>query len=218
MDLDLVGCGERVTGLLRQLLFQRLGLCGALCKLRLRCVPVNVGAYCLGDADDFADEAAAEAAGHTYPPPSQDSCQVPGVLYLPAGSDRDLIRLVNPVNFDGEPEPPPHFLLDPGDLGRLRSLMAGFRHFRLSPAAAPGASQLRGAWVDFAAERLPADGGLYPTLPVSAQALLQAEVGGLQHLVNWSERPNGGRLCLPNFPAWTQALLPRYQALVATWG
>merc|ERR1711904_88558 len=98
------------------------------------------------------------------------------------------------------------FLLCPGELGKIRHQMIGFRYFRLTPSK--HACHL----VDFCAERERDAAPMEVDGKSQALALLEMEVGGLQalpHLVDiWEPK---------HFNEWVQQVLPKYSMLIARW-
>jgi len=115
------------------------------------------------------------------------------------------------------------FLLEPNELGQLRSFMSGFRHFRLCPS---GLSENRPSHsalcisVDLMAEREPGESD-EQFLPVpagrseaeAALALAEAELGALRHL----RQPAHVQLWGGDFDGWLRSLIPRYTVILKSW-
>jgi len=125
--------------------------------------------------------------------------------HAPAFTKKDL-TLVNPVA-QSIAAGQRLFLLDASELGQLRFLMARFRYFRLCPS-----ERSLEPSVDVLAE-LEA-GPATAQEPGGAETQLEAELGGLRRL----HAGHGPPLWPGDFEAWLQLLLPRYIAMLASWG
>lgn len=202
IDLDLDGCGWYAIKHFQELLLHGVDLEGQLAFLRVR----NLRAI---------------------PPWEDQFSSLGGDDQGPSWFDDEMVRLVNPV-VPTAPAAPRLFLLQPGELGRLRFLMRKYRHFRLTVSTIVLPLQSRflevapPAKVDFEAQleaQEPSqgpgreDGDRGCASCDTARAQLDLELGQLRELrtshgTTWNEA---------DFDRWLDFVLPWYRMLIESW-